>query len=63
MGVEAVYFGVAPLDYGVGCSFISYNDEIRLCCFSDEATVPDVQKLVDHVHTALVQFSAGSESV
>ena len=61
--IEALYFGVAPFDYGVGFSFFSYNGELTLCCCSDKETVPVPQAVVDHVRDAMVKYCAEQEAV
>lgn len=56
--IDALYFGSAPLDWGLGFSFFSYKGELTVCCVSDEATVPAPQAIVDHVHEALEAYCA-----
>ena len=57
--VTAIYVGAAPIDYGVGFTFTSYNGELICFAIADEATVPAPKAIVDHVQVALADYCAG----
>ena len=60
--VEALYGGAAPIDFGVGFTFLSYNGAVTCCCNADRATVPAPQAIMEHVHAALTEYCAGHEA-
>ena len=62
VGIDALYAGVAPLDFGTGWTFFTYNGKVNVICIADKGTVSDPQGLVDHVHKALVEYCAGQEA-
>jgi hypothetical protein len=57
--ITDLWFGVSPLDYGAGFSFLSYNGQLRCVCVSDAQTVPDAPKLAADVRDALLEVCGG----
>ena len=62
VGIDALYCGVAPLDFGTGWTFFTYNGKLTVSCVADKETVSAPQELVDHVHAALMAYCAGQEA-
>ena len=56
-GVPAtrIWFGTAPLDFGVSFSFLSYAGDNTLTCTSDAETVPQPALIARCVHESLLE--------
>ena len=36
VGIDALYAGVAPLDFGTGWTFFTYNGKVNVICIADK---------------------------
>ncbi len=62
--IKRIFFGTAPLDFGVSFSFLSYAGQCTLTCSSDAATVPSPQLMADCVREHLLeQLASAKEAV
>ena len=52
--IRRIFFGTAPLDFGVSFSFLSYASQTTLFCTADAETVPSAQLMADCVREHIV---------
>ena len=59
--IKRIFFGTAPLDFGVSFSFLSYAGQCTLTCTSDAETVPSPQLMTDCVRAHLLEQMAAAK--
>jgi len=53
--IRRIFFGTAPLDFGISFSFLSYASQTTLCTTADAETVPNPQLMADCVHEQILE--------